>query len=502
MSRFLSKSKYIAGLQCHKLLWYHYNKPDEFPEIDDATQAIFDQGHLIGELAQTLFPGGTEVEWQDGGFEESIKQTKKLLKKRKSIYEASFSAAGAYARADILAPYGRNPWKLIEVKSSSKAKEVHIDDLAFQQHCYQEAGLEIAKAILCLIDTSYVKNGEINPKHLFKLEDVSKHVAEALPDVPGKIEEMLDVIARADCPQIEVGPHCSSPYGCPLYEKCHVFLPEYNPLSLYRCGCKNAYQMIHAGASNLAKLSAKIKLNAQQQIQVEAIKTRNAYVDKVAIADFLRALKYPLYFLDFETMASAIPFFDGSRPYQAIPFQFSLHIRKAPGAACTHHSFLAEAGADPRPKFAKALKPLLGETGDIIAYNAGFEKGCLSDVVDFLPEYKKWGATVNARFVDLLAPFRSFYYHHPAQHGSNSIKKVLPALVGKSYDGMEIAEGGVASSEYVRTHFSEASETERQRVRTALEEYCKLDTQAMVDIIDALQKLIPGLFLGKSGKAK
>lgn len=487
MNPSLSKSKYLSGLQCPKLLWHLYNAPQEIPPVDAATQAIFDTGHEIGALAQKLFPGGEEVAWNDGDFQGTLTQTRELIKACKPVYEASFSANSAYARADILVPAGKSTWDIVEVKSSTGVKDINIDDVSFQKYCYESAGLKISKCHLMHVNNAYVRQGDLNPKELFVIEDVSEAVSEKLSHVPEKISDMLEVIKLKECPNICVGLHCNDPYDCPLYDKCHAFLPEHNPLNLYRFNKKKAYNLIRNGIINISQLPEGTSLNDKQGIQVDCIRQEREFINQQEIQNFLKGLQYPLYFLDFETYAFAVPPFDGTKPYQQIPFQFSLHVQDSEDSGLVHHSFLAEGGSDPRPKFIEKLREVLGDEGDIIAYNAAFEKGRLKECGEFMPGHKLWLRIVNARFVDLLKLFRNFNYYNPKQHGSNSIKAVLPALVGKSYEDMDISEGGTASREYVRITFGDVTPEDRAKVRKALEEYCKLDTQAMVDIINKLK---------------
>ena len=489
MNSSLSKSKYLSGLQCPKLLWHQYNAPQEIPPPDASAQAIFDTGHEVGALAQKLFPGGEEVAWNDGDFQGTLTQTKELIKKRKIVYEASFSANNAYARADILFPVGRSSWDIIEVKSSTGVKDINIEDVAFQKYCYESAGLKISKCHLMHVNNEYVRKGDLNPKELFAIEDVSEAVDGKLPHVPQKISEMLEVIKLKACPNICVGVQCTDPYDCPLYDKCHAFLPEHNPLTLYRYNKKKAYKLIKDGILDISQLPEETTLNDKQSIQVDCISRKKEFVNRQEIQNFLEGLRYPLYFLDFETYAFAVPPFDGTKPYQQIPFQFSLHVQDSKDSDMVHHSFLAEDRKDPRPKFIEKLRKVLGNDGDIIAYNAPFEMSRLKECAEFMSEHKLWVKAIIARFVDLLKPFRDFNYYNPMQHGSNSIKAVLPALSGKSYAGMNISEGGTASREYVRVTFSDVTPEDCAKVRKSLEEYCKLDTQAMVDIINELKVL-------------
>jgi hypothetical protein len=230
-------------------------------------------------------------------------------------------------------------------------------------------------------------------------------------------------------------------------------------------------------------------LNESQLRQIACHKSGNAHVDRTAIRDFLKTLAYPLCFLDFETIQSAVPLFDHSSPYDQIPFQFSLHLIPFQGAAPQHFSFLADGRSDPRPALIAELKALLGTHGSIVGYNTQFEIARLAECAASLPEHAQWFNDLRGRFVDLLDVFRNLSYYHPSQNGSASLKAVLPALTSTSYDGLEIGEGDTASREFMRVTFSDVGEQDRRRGREALEAYCKQDTQALIDILFALERL-------------
>lgn len=489
MTRILSKSKYLLGLQCDKLLWTHYNAKAELPPVDAATQAIFDTGHVVGALAQTLFPGGIEITGDPKDLEGALLRTQEELPKRRPLFEPAFQYQSAFARADILNPVARGAWDIVEVKSSASAKEVNLFDLAHQRYTYEGAGLKIRKCILMHVDSSYERKGKVDPAKLFTQVDVTDEVLKLLPRIPDDLAAMTKVINRRTVPDVKIGTHCSDPYDCALVDKCWAFLPEANPLTLYRLRKEKGFELIHRGITSIKKLPRDVVLNDKQRIQVGSAQKGKPFADKKAIRAFLERLLYPVWYLDFETMASAVPLFDRSKPFQNIPFQFSLHVQDKPGATPRHTGYLAEGTADPRREFLAELTGALGSRGSIVTYNASFELKRLEELAALDPSAKEWVAQIRRRTVDLLVPFREFAYYHPDQHGSASIKAVLPALTGAGYDGMEIGDGGTASSEFVRVTFGEAGEAERRRVRAALERYCALDTLAMVKIVDRLRSI-------------
>jgi hypothetical protein len=483
----LTKSKYMTGLQCPKYLWVTFNDPTRIPPFDPARQFIFEQGHEVGGIAKKLFPGGVDVPTDD--FKLNIQQTKSTLKERRPIFEAGFLSDDLFARVDILRPQGSNGWEIIEVKSSTTVKDEHVPDVAFQKHVCEKAGLEITGCSLMRIDNQYVRQGEVNPSEFLTQEDISGPVDVEIADVSDNVKEMFKVIKEPKEPSVSIGPQCGQPYECPLKEICWAFLPKRSVFELYRGG-QAAFDLLSQGILAMADIPSTFSFTPAQRIQKDAVTTNAAQIDKPALQSFLAQLKWPLYFMDFETINPAVPLFDGTRPYQKIPFQFSLHIILKGLESPQHYSFLADGPQDPRPAFLKELKGLIGDTGTVIVYNQTFEENILKDLADCFTKEAGWIKNVISRMVDLLIPFRSFHYYHPDQKGSASIKKVLPALTGKGYEGMAISEGEEASQEFYRVTYHDVPAAERAPVRQHLEEYCKLDTQAMIDIMIKLHKLI------------
>jgi hypothetical protein len=231
-----------------------------------------------------------------------------------------------------------------------------------------------------------------------------------------------------------------------------------------------------------------VKLSKAQEIQKACDISGGAYAEKEAIHKFLAALEHPLQFLDFETFAPAIPLFDGTRPYQKIPFQYSLHVEEKLGELL-HYSFLANGPGDPRLELLRQLKHDIRPRGSILTYNQSFEQGVLEDLARTFPEYADWIGEVVCRLSDLIIPFRNFHYYHPAQEGSASIKHVLPALVGQSYAGMNIADGEAASRAYLDMTYGNLAQAQKAQIRADLEKYCGLDTEAMVLIVKKLDQI-------------
>ena len=480
----LTKSKYLLGLQCPKLIWTKFNDPDLFPEIDKQVQHRFDEGTKVGQFAKSLFPNGIDIPEDD--FLENLKLTKEHLNKNKTLFEASFKVNNLYSRADILKPAGKK-WDLIEVKSSTKLKEVNLHDISFQRYVYEKAGIKIRKCFLMHINNQYIRKGKISPRKLFNIQDITKEVDEISKGIEDRIKSILKIISE-EKPNTKISKDCKKFYECGLKGNCHSFLPEHHVFHLYRGG-KKSFELFENDILELKEIPENFKLNVNQSIQRECAKTHKAHINKEGIKEFLETLEYPIYFLDFETYQTAIPLYNGSKPYQQIPFQYSLHIQEKKNGKLKHISYLAKGKKDPRVSFLKSLQRNLGEKGTVLVYNQAFEKMIFRQLGDKFPEYKDWISSIDERIKDLLVPFRKFYYYHPNQKGSASIKKVLPCLVGKDYTEMEIADGIMASLEYLYITHGNASDEEVKRARKALEEYCALDTEAEVMILEELGKI-------------
>jgi hypothetical protein len=349
------------------------------------------------------------------------------------------------------------------------------------------AGLRIRRCLVYYINNQYVRQGEIDPKQLFASSDVTSEALARQADLPGNLAAIRAVIGSKQQPDIPIGPYCDDPYECILKDLCWDFLPDQSVFTLTRS--RKGFEWLNAGILELKDIPLDTTLTEPQQIQMEALRSGTTHVDRDAIKSFLQTLAYPLYFLDFETINTAIPLYDRLRPYQKLPFQYSLHIQQAPGEAPAHHGFLAEGSSDPRPTILNNLKNLLGKRGSIVAYNSSFEKGILRESSEAFPEFAPWYSAIEERIVDLLIPFRAFSYYNPGQRGSASLKAVLPSLTGKGYEGMPIADGGAASREYVRVTYTPVDPSDRALIRKQLEEYCGYDTIAMISVLKELERL-------------
>lgn len=490
MPKLLTKSNYLLGLQCPKLLWVAKNDKQRIPEPDEIAQKKFDDGTLIGELAKKVFPEGQDIPDED--FNKNIEESKKLIEKRIPLFEPAFIVDDFYSRADILVPAGEDEWDIVEVKSATKVKDVNLHDVSFQKFVYEKAGLKIRKCFLMHINNQYILDGEVEPSELFVQTEITDEVEEFSKGIEERAIKMKEIINSEKEPSCKINVSCSEPYECPIKAECWSSIPDGSVFDFYRMLKKKCFELYGDGIVCLTDVPESVKLNEKQQIQRRLAHNGGVHIDKIEIKNFLRNLKYPIYYLDFETINPILPKFDGMKPYQRIPFQFSLHIQKEEGGDVEHVSFLADGTDDPRPKFMQALRDNLGERGSILVYNQGFEKGVMNESATAFPEFMPWyEENILPRIKDLWDVFRNFHYYDPKQCGSASIKAVLPVMSDLSYKDLEhVKKGDQASYEWEKVTFNEVDTEEKQKIRDALEKYCCLDTLAEVKILDKLYEVI------------
>jgi hypothetical protein len=485
-SRSISKSKFIAGLQCPKLLWTHYNDAASIPEPDGAKLDIFATGHHVGDMAKLLFPSGIEVPWTNNLY-LTVTTTVELMAQRKPIFEASFLHGGGYCRVDILVPAGKDEWDLYEVKSATKVKGVNIKDVAFQAYVLEGSGVKLRRLYLTHVNNQYVHQDTINASEFFHSEDVTEDARKLQVMVKPELGNMHKVLT-GPVVALEIGEHCFEPYKCDLWGQCSSHLPESNVLQLTRIRRSKAFNLMDKGFMGIEKIPA-TELNNHQLTQQAAVQTGRPQIIPSQIDRWLKGISYPLYCLDFETINPAVPLFKGTRPYQQIPFQFSLHVVERKGVAPRHVEFLSETREDPRPALIQALKSI-GDDGTILAYNMGFEKRVICDLADDFPGEAAFLLALVERFVDLMTPFSKFWYHAAGQQGSCSLKNVLPVLTKTSYEGLAIGDGGMAMREFRRVVFTDPQAGDKSEVLENLKVYCKQDTMALVDVLNALYSLV------------
>jgi hypothetical protein len=496
MPSYISKTQFLHYLHCPKYFWLEKHKPEviDAVQISDFQQQIIDQGIEVEQWARKLYPTGKLVTSREL---EAVEETKQYLENGHTvIFQATFLAEDLYAMVDVLEwDSAQECWIINEVKgttSKETKKEVHYQDATFQKIVLEKAGLRIGKVQLIELNKEFVKNGDVDPVFLLKKTDISEEVTLLEPEILLQIADAKRLLERATEP-----PDCECVYKgrehhCPTFAYCHPHIPEYSVHDICRIGAspKKLQEMIDNGWFHITDVPEEFELSPTQSPQVHVTRTNTTIIENKKIQTELSAIQYPIYFLDYETYPAAIPVFDGCRPFQQVPFQYSLHILHAPDAELIHKEFLSTDTHNPMHNLTKRLREDMGDEGSVVVWNKKFEGKCNEELAALCPELATFFHSINNRFYDLMEIFSKQLFVHKDFKGSYSIKAVLSVLVPHlSYTGLDIRDGGMACSAWRHMIFETNDAPEKLAIGTHLKKYCELDTLAMVEILRALQKL-------------
>ncbi len=487
MQKNLSKSKLLAFQQCPKRLWLEVHRSD-LSITSAATEVAFKVGHEVGEIAWRLYDPKRKGTILDPkvGHGAALKSTKKLIESAKPIFEAGFAAAGAIAYADVLLPKmkaGKRVWRMVEVKSSTEVKDYHRDDAAIQAFVARQAKLPLVSIAIARIDSDWVYPGGGQYDGLLKEQDLTREAFGRGKEVKAWIAAAQKVVAMKNEPVKRVGRHCDHPFECSFKSYCQSQEPQaaYPAAWLPRVQSNALRDLLNGGVTELADVPDELLNPLQLRVKTHTLADSQFFDRRGAAADLAKQ-GWPAYFLDFETIYFAVPIWAGTRPYQQIPFQFSLH-QLARNGKLTHSMFLDLSGADPSLAIAKALVASCGTIGPVFVYNASFEKTRIKALAERFKPLKTFLLAINKRIVD-LRPIVERRYYHPCQQGSFSIKSLLPTISKDvSYDALDgVRDGAMAMEAYIEAIAPVTPRERHDEIRAQLSAYCALDTLAMVKL--------------------
>ena len=483
LPKLLSKTRIMKGYRCTKNLYLNIHQPDLEADITPEQQALFDQGNRVGEEARKFFPGGILVDNKPWDFFGSLKKTRELLaQKTEVIYEAAFEFKGCYARADII-KYSPDTqrWKIYEVKSSTKVKDEHLDDVGLQAWIIANSGLPLEEINLVHLNPACRFP---NLENLFVAEDVTARLREKYPSILPKMNELFSSIRKDEVPKVDIGEHCLSPNECGFKEFCwkEKNIPEMSVFNLPKISARK-WELYQQGIISIDDSRLTDLLPIQQRV-VENFKTGKRFIDREAIKTAMAGWKFPLVYLDFETISPAIPRYLGTGPYMHVPFQFSVHVQEQLDEDLIHFEFLHDSSTDPRPTLIPALLKACEGEGSIVSYFGKFETDRINEMGKVFPEYNEALESLTQRIVDPLPVIRDHIYDGEFK-GSFSLKAVAPALLGadQSYEGMMVANGGEAQRAYEEILNPNTTPERKNELLKASLEYCKKDTLVMVDLV-------------------
>lgn len=498
--KYISKTIYLEFIACAKNAWLKQHRPDL---ADKFTLSAFEKsllanGNLVESWARKLFPSGTLIE--ESGSEAAQKTSAQIKNKQVVIFQATFIFDKFLARNDVLEYDAVNDvWNIYEIKGTNTTEENnderdHIEDATFQYIVARDCGLKIGKINIIHLNKEYIRGDEINVNELFTFDDISEQVLEREERTKEKMRRALEALFQkdekalsCDCLYFGRNKHCST------FKYSHPEVPEYSVHDLSRIGLakKKLADLVDAHIFDLTDIPDSFPLSAVQKNQLDVYKSQVSIIDKEAIKQELEALSYPLYFLDYETYPPAIPLFKGFKPYQHIPFQFSLHVLPSPNGELKHFEYIHLEQSDPTPSLIKVLQNIIGPEGSVIVWNKAFEESKNIEMAQRHPESREFLEDVNSRIYDLMDIFQKQFYVHPGFKGRVSIKKVLPVLAPElSYQELTIKEGASAMEAWFEKIFNASSEEEKKEIAKHLLDYCRLDTYAMYAILLHLTKTI------------
>ena len=474
----LGKSTILAAHQCARRLWLTCFAPELAGPPDSRGESIRDAARAVVVKARECFPGGILVDDED--FARAVSRTEALLRDPTvgALFDAAFVHDGIRIRVDVLERMRSGAWGIREAKSAARVKDAYLDDVAVQRYVLEGAGLTIESVEVLHLDTRYVRDGEIEWQRLFARTDVTVSVAERVPGVAAIVRGLQQQLNATAAPVVEPSAHCWTPYGCEFWTHCTRAKPVdwiYH-LPQIRTARRDALEA--AGIDRITDIPDDAEVGVIPTRIRDVLRSGRPFVSPdlaAALADF----GPPAFYLDFETMNAAIPLYSGTRPFEQIPMQWSLHRLDADGGL-THRAFLADGGTDPRRDVAETLLAAVGDAAEPIIVYSDFESMVLAALALALPDLATALDSVRERLRDLWAIVRRHVYH-PAFGYSFSLKSVVPALVPDFgwADLAEIADGYQASRAFDRL--------DDEPTRRALLAYCERDTRALVELHSALR---------------
>lgn len=499
----ISKTTFLQFQICPKDTWLRQHKPELLEKfvLTEFEKHLFEQGNEVEEQARQLFPNGVLVTATD---DEAVEETRRLMAEgTETIFQATFIADGFYTKCDVLRPsVERGSWDIFEIKGTNSKKEGsedrdHISDLAFQKHVLELAGVTIGRTHIVHLNKEYVREGPLNVPGLFVIDDSTEQV-NAL--AAGLLEEMhaaRQYLNRVDEPNIGCDCHLSGrSRHCRTFAYSHPKIPDYSVHDIVRIGQskKKLEYFMDEHIFVIDDVPDDYKLGEAQQLQVRAHKKQQPIIARDAIEEILGAYVFPLYFLDYETYAPAIPAFDTYSPYQRIPFQFSLHVLRDKDSEPEHVEFLHGERSDPTAAVAELLERHIDPKGTVVVWYAPFERGVNEEIGERVLKSASQMERINGQVQDLRDVFAKQHYVHPDFRGSTSIKAVMPVLVPElSYEDLEIKEGATASEQWWKMTAEDTPVGERERIAKALRVYCGLDSYAMYAIWKKLHQIVDAL---------
>jgi len=487
----LSKSDYMLFLRHPAWLWLKRNDPTKLQRGSPSVQHRMDEGYEFEKCAEQLFLGAKKIGFAD------ISEYNTMLSRTSAawssgahcVIQGKYQSGEINCITDILEDDG-NGYVLTEIKSSSSAKPEHELDLAFQRLVLEGAGYNIHTCRVAHVNSSYLREGKIDAKKLVAFTDVTESVEKLIEKTKTDIDRAIAVLNDKNIPDIDPLLAISNAFQewLDIRKTLEPHLDKDSIYHLPKISSGVAKKLTENNISLIRDINDASLLSHGAAKYWRAFERKDRHIDTSKLKSFLDEITYPVYYLDYETSSSAVPVWNRTAPYQQVPFQYSLHIKRDPNAALEHCDYLHKAKDNPMDGLLEKLSEDIADFGSVIVWNKGFEVDRNTEMAKYAPEYQEFLSGINSRVIDLIDPFKGDMIMDPAFKGSNSIKDVLPVMVPDySYNDLMIKDGGTAASEWKAVTLQDGPH--REKVHADLRKYCARDTEAMVLIHEKLIEL-------------
>lgn len=487
----LSKSTLIRSIQCSKSLYLYKNHYNLRDKAGVSQQQKFDRGHRIGKMAHQLFPGGKDCSPPDPfSYDESIAATKLLVQQQSPvIYEAAFKYNGILAALDMLV-FKNGKWYAYEVKSSLRISNTYLLDAAIQYYILTRSGLPLEDFSIVTVNNEYILGEDMDVQQFFKITSVMDAIRERIAYVEQSIENAIAVLDNPEMPDKPIGAHCTKPYPCDFQGFCWKGIEKDSVWYLPGISMQEKSGFVERGISTVHQIEATDEFTERQRIIISAYQQGKPHVQKEKLNDFLSSLHFPLYFFDVEAFQPAIPLFKGTKPYDRIPFLYSLHYKESEEAPLKHEEYISPVGGDERRHFIQHFLHATEKPGHILVFNTLMEKGILFRLAEDFPHYKKAILERIHRIVDVEIPFKEMHYYSPVQQGSFSLKAIGNALLGRDeFSYSKVKDGEEAMAVYNELFYTEDNGLIERQLES-LKTYCKTDTFVLYEIFEKMREMV------------
>lgn len=486
----LSKSTLIRSIQCQKSLYLYKNFYTLRDKPSTAQQQKFDRGHRVGKLAHQLFPNGKDCSPPNPfSYDESIAATKLLVHQQfPAIYEAAFKYNGILAALDILT-FENGKWYAYEIKSSLRISATYLLDATIQYHIITQSGLPLEDFFIVTINNEYVFDGNLEVHSYFKKTSVLAEIKERIPYVEKSIENAITTLQQSTIPDVPIGAHCSKPYPCDFQGYCWANIAKDSIWYLPGISMQEKGNFLEMGINTIDQIHERDELNSRQRVIIDSMRNEKPHIVHDKLSAFLSEIKYPLYYFDVEAFQPAVPIFKDTKPYERIPFLYSLHYKESAESELQHISYISPVGADDRINFIKHFLKATELPGQVLVFNTLMEKGVLFKLMNDFPQYKKDILERINRIIDIEIPFKELYYYHPAQQGSFSLKAIGNAILNRNeFLNSQVKSGEEAMAVYNEL-FYEENINEIPEKLSYLQKYCFTDTYVLYEVVEALKSV-------------